>query len=66
VIQLVKSHMMKKITKYQNFIQLLKHNMKPLKLRCKDTVKKLPGIIQPKKGKRKQYKRNKQIENENN
>lgn len=33
--------------------------MKPIKLRCKDTVKKLPGPMQPKKGKGSKYKREK-------
>lgn len=33
--------------------------MKPIKLRCKDTVKKLPGVIRPKKGKGSKYKREK-------
>jgi len=34
--------------------------MKLPKLRCKDTVKQLPGIIPPKKGKGAKYKRKKE------
>lgn len=33
---------------------------KPVKLRCKDTVKKLPQVIPPKKGKGRKYKRDKE------
>ncbi len=37
-------------------------NKKIDKLRCKDTVKKLPKIIPPKKGNKSPYKREKEIE----
>ncbi len=36
--------------------------MKPIKLRCKETVKKLPKVIPPNKGKKSDYKRNKKVE----
>jgi hypothetical protein len=36
--------------------------MKPIKLRCKDTVKKLPKVIPPNKGKKSNYKRKKDVE----
>lgn len=40
---------------------------RPFNLRCKDTVKKLPKVIPPKKGKKTPYKRKKKVDlNETN